>query len=71
MKDPRYNNWPKSWFTIPRVSKPGDRVLVEAFDIPADFTATSIETIAQSQGPADGQHLSAAGATGAVLQRVG
>ena len=39
MKDPRYSELADVLVKYSAAVKPGDRVLIEAFDIPADFTA--------------------------------
>jgi aminopeptidase len=50
MKDPRYDNLAKILVHHSAQVKPGDKVLIEAFDIPTEFTATLIKTIAEAGG---------------------
>jgi aminopeptidase len=50
MKDPRYTQLAEVLVHHSARVKAGDRVLIEAFDIPADFTAILIETIAAAKG---------------------
>lgn len=50
MKDPRYTQLAKLLVGHSMQVKAGDKVLVEAFDIPADFTAELIKNIADAGG---------------------
>src|SRR3954453_12691828 len=50
MKDPRYTDLAKVLVHHSSEVKPGDKVLVEAFDIPTDFTVELIKTIAAAGG---------------------
>src|SRR5262245_21684000 len=50
MKDPRYSNLAKLLVHHSSQVKAGDKVLVEAFDIPADFVTELIRTIAAAGG---------------------
>jgi aminopeptidase len=50
MKDPRYEDLAKVLVHHSARVQPGDKVLVEAFDIPANFTITLIRTIAEAGG---------------------
>jgi aminopeptidase len=50
MKDPRYQQLADVLVHHSAAVKNGDRVLIEAFDIPPDFTAVLIETIAKAKG---------------------
>lgn len=50
MKDPRYTDLAKLLVHHSSQVKSGDKVLVEAFDIPADFTAELVRTIAAAGG---------------------
>jgi aminopeptidase len=50
MKDPRYSDLAKVLVQHSSQVKPGDKVLVEAFDIPTDFTVELIKTIAAAGG---------------------
>src|SRR5688572_4063231 len=48
MKDPRYTKLAKTLVHHSMKVKPGDKVLVEAFDIPADFTVELINEIGRA-----------------------
>lgn len=50
MKDPRYSQLAKVLVHHSCKVQPGEKVLIEAFDIPADFTAELINTIAAAGG---------------------
>jgi len=50
MKDPRYGELAKLLVHHSAQVKRGDKVLVEAFDIPTDFTTTLIRAIAEAGG---------------------
>jgi aminopeptidase len=50
MKDPRYTDLANVLVHHSAQVKPGDKVLIEAFDIPTAFTTTLIKTIAQAGG---------------------
>ncbi|HEY1685340.1 MAG TPA: aminopeptidase [Tepidisphaeraceae bacterium] len=50
MKDPRYTDLAKVLVHHSCEVKPGDKVLIEAFDIPSDFTVELIKTIAAAGG---------------------
>ena len=50
MKDPRYTKLADVLVRHSTQVKPGDRVLIEAYDIPADFTAELIRVIAEAGG---------------------
>jgi aminopeptidase len=50
MKDPRFQELADVLVHHSCRVKAGDRVLIEAFDIPADFTTTLIETIGTAKG---------------------
>lgn len=50
MKDPRYTDLAKVLVQHSCQVKPGDKVLIEAFDIPADFTVELIKTVAAAGG---------------------
>ena len=50
MKDPRYSQLADVLVHHSARVKSGDRVLIEAFDIPADFTAELINVIARAKG---------------------
>jgi aminopeptidase len=50
MKDPRYTDLAKTLVHHSCEVKPGDKVLIEAFDIPVDFTVELIKTIAAAGG---------------------
>src|SRR5690348_14782468 len=50
MKDPRFQQLADVLVHHSARVKAGARVLIEAFDIPADFTAVLIETIGKAKG---------------------
>jgi aminopeptidase len=50
MKDPRFQQLADVLVHHSCRVKPGDRVMIEAFDIPAEFTAMLIETIGKAKG---------------------
>jgi aminopeptidase len=50
MKDPRYAQLARLLVRHSMQVTPGDKVLVEAFDIPADFTTELIRAIAEAEG---------------------
>ena len=50
MKDPRYTKLADVLVKHSTQVKPGDNVLIEAFDIPADFTAELIRVVADAGG---------------------
>src|SRR5688572_1444104 len=50
MKDPRYLELAKLLVHHSAQVKAGDKVLVEAFDIPTDFTTTLVRAIAEAGG---------------------
>lgn len=50
MKDPRYTQLAKVLVQHSTQVKPGEKVLIEAFDIPADFTVELVKTIAAAGG---------------------
>jgi aminopeptidase len=50
MPDPRYRRLAEVLVHHSTRVQPGDRVLIEAFDVPAEFTVTLIRTIAEAGG---------------------
>ena len=50
MKDPRFSKLAKTLVHHSMEVKPGDKVLVEAFDIPIDFTVELINAIGEAKG---------------------
>jgi aminopeptidase len=50
VKDPRYTNLANVLVKHSTQVKPGDKVLIEAFDIPCDFTAELIRVVAEAGG---------------------
>jgi aminopeptidase len=50
MKDPRFTKLAKTLVQHSMQVKPGDKVLVEAFDIPTDFTVEFIDVIVKAGG---------------------
>ncbi|CCW34139.1 aminopeptidase [Chthonomonas calidirosea] len=50
MRDPRYEKLAKLLVTHSMKVKSGDKVLIEAFDIPVDFTVTLIRAVAEAGG---------------------
>src|SRR4051794_28809397 len=50
MRDPRYKKLADLLVTHSCRVEPGDKVLIEAFDIPADFTVELIKSVAQANG---------------------
>jgi aminopeptidase len=50
MKDPRFSQLAKVLVHHSSQVKPGDKVLIEAFDIPADFTIELIKAVADAGG---------------------
>jgi aminopeptidase len=50
MKDPRFNDLARLLVHHSMAVKPGEKVLIEAFDIPVDFTATLVRETAAAGG---------------------
>ena len=50
MKDPRFTQLAKQLVMNSTKVQPGEKVLIEAFDIPTDFTAELIKTVAEAGG---------------------
>src|SRR5216110_3435152 len=50
MKDPRYTQLAKLLVSHSCQVKPGDKVLIETFDIPAEFTVELIQAVADAKG---------------------
>jgi aminopeptidase len=50
MKDPRFTDLAKLLVSHSTTIQPGERVLIEAFDIPAEFTVELIRTVAAAGG---------------------
>src|SRR4051812_26068865 len=50
MKDPRYTQLARVLVHHSAQVRKGDKVLIEAFEIPADFVTTLIETVAEAGG---------------------
>ena len=50
MKDPRYSQLANVLVKHSTQVKSGDKVLIEAYDIPADFTAELIRVVAEAGG---------------------
>lgn len=50
MKDPRYDRLARLLVQHSTRVQPGDKVLIEAFDVPTDFTAQLVRAVADAGG---------------------